>query len=200
MNLILRLYDIQGGRILIDGQDVREVTQDSLRRAISMISQDPMLFHRSLFDNIRYGSLDATDDEVQDAARSAHAHEFIAALPQGYESLVGERGVRLSGGQRQRVAIARAVLKNAPIFFLDEATSSLDSVTERHIQNSIAHLLRGRHPSSLPIGYRRFRIWTVLSFLMEGKLSRMAPMRNCWRGVAICPNVEHAGRRVPAGK
>ena len=152
MNLILRLYDIQGGRILIDGQDVREVTQDSLRRAISMISQDPMLFHRSLFDNIRYGSLDATDEEVQDAARYAHAHEFISALPQGYGSLVGERGVRLSGGQRQRVAIARAVLKNAPIFFLDEATSSLDSVTERHIQDSIAHLLRGR--TSIVIAHR----------------------------------------------
>jgi ATP-binding cassette subfamily B protein len=152
MNLILRLYDIQGGRISIDGQDVREVTQDSLRRAISMISQDPMLFHRSLFDNIRYGSLDATDEEVQDAARHAHAHEFISALPQGYGSLVGERGVRLSGGQRQRVAIARAVLKNAPIFFLDEATSSLDSVTERHIQDSIAHLLRGR--TSIVIAHR----------------------------------------------
>jgi ATP-binding cassette, subfamily B, bacterial len=152
MNLILRLYDIQGGRILIDGQDVREVTQDSLRRAVSMISQDPMLFHRSLFDNIRYGSLEATDEEVQDAARHAHAHEFISVLPQGYGSLVGERGVRLSGGQRQRVAIARAVLKNAPIFFLDEATSSLDSVTERHIQDSIAHLLRGR--TSIVIAHR----------------------------------------------
>jgi ATP-binding cassette subfamily B protein len=152
MNLILRLYDIQGGRILIDGQDVREVSQDSLRRAISMISQDPMLFHRSLFDNIRYGSLEATDEEVQDAARYAHAHEFISALPQGYGSLVGERGVRLSGGQRQRVAIARAVLKNAPIFFLDEATSSLDSVTERHIQDSIAHLLEGR--TSIVIAHR----------------------------------------------
>ena len=144
MNLILRLYDIQNGRILIDDQDIRDVTQDSLRSAISMISQDPMLFHRSLLDNVRYGSLEATDDEVQDAARRAHAHDFIVSLPQGYNSLVGERGVRLSGGQRQRIAIARAVLKNAPIFFLDEATSSLDSVTERHIQDSIEHLLRGR--------------------------------------------------------
>jgi ATP-binding cassette subfamily B protein len=144
LNLVLRLYDIQGGRILIDGQDIRHVTQDSLRRAISMIAQEPMLFHRSLLENVRYGSLDATDDEVQDAARRAHAHEFIVSLPEGYDSLVGERGVRLSGGQRQRVAIARAVLKNAPIFLLDEATSSLDSVTERHIQESIAHLMEGR--------------------------------------------------------
>ncbi|MCC7042640.1 MAG: ABC transporter ATP-binding protein [Acidobacteria bacterium] len=144
VNLILRLYDIQGGRILVDGQDIREVTQDSLRGAIAMISQDPMLFHRSLLENVRYGRLDASDQEVQDAARQAHAHEFIASLPDGYNSLVGERGVRLSGGQRQRIAIARAILKNAPIFFMDEATSSLDSVTERHIQDSIEDLMRGR--------------------------------------------------------
>jgi ATP-binding cassette, subfamily B, bacterial len=144
LNLILRLYDIQKGRILIDGQNVCDVSQDSLRSAISMISQDPMLFHRSLLDNVRYGSLDATDIEVQDAARRAHAHDFIVALPEGYNSLVGERGVRLSGGQRQRIAIARAILKNAPIFFMDEATSSLDSVTERHIQDSIEDLMRGR--------------------------------------------------------
>jgi ATP-binding cassette subfamily B protein len=141
---VLRLYDIQGGRILIDGQDVREVTQDSLRRAVSMIAQEPMLFHRSLLENVRYGSLEATDDEVQDAARRAHAHEFIMSLPEGYDSLVGERGVRLSGGQRQRIAIARALLKDAPIFLLDEATSSLDSVTERLIQDSIATLMEGR--------------------------------------------------------
>jgi ATP-binding cassette subfamily B protein len=144
LNLILRLYEIQKGRILIDGQDIRNVTQDSLRRAISMISQDPMLFHRSLLENVRYGSLDATEAEVQDAALRAHAHEFISSLPDGYNSLVGERGVRLSGGQRQRIAIARAVLKNAPVFFLDEATSSLDSVTERQIQDSIENLMRGR--------------------------------------------------------
>jgi ATP-binding cassette subfamily B protein len=144
LNLVLRLYDIQGGRILIDGQDVRDVTQDSLRGRISMIAQEPMLFHRSLLENVRYGSLDATDDEVQEAARRAHAHDFITSLPDGYDSLVGERGIRLSGGQRQRIAIARAVLKNAPIFLLDEATSSLDSVTERHIQESIAHLMEGR--------------------------------------------------------
>src|SRR4029453_13534885 len=96
-----------------------------------------MLFHRSLRENIRYGSLDATDEQVQEAARRAHAHDFITALPQGYDALVGERGVRLSGGQRQRIAIARAVLKNAPLVIMDEATSSLDSVTERHIQESI---------------------------------------------------------------
>jgi ATP-binding cassette subfamily B protein len=143
-NLILRLYDIQGGRILIDGQDIREVTQDSLRQSIAMIAQEPMLFHRSLLENVRYGRLEATDDEVQDAAIRAHAHEFITSLPDGYDSLVGERGVRLSGGQRQRIAIARAILKDAPIFFMDEATSSLDSVTERQIQEAIEGLMRDR--------------------------------------------------------
>jgi ATP-binding cassette subfamily B protein len=152
VNLILRLYDIQGGQILIDGQDIRGVTQDSLRQAIAMISQDPMLFHRSLLENVRYGRLDATDAEVQEAARQAHAHEFIVSLPEGYDSLVGERGIRLSGGQRQRIAIARAILKNAPIFFMDEATSSLDSVTERHIQDSIEDLMRGR--TSIVIAHR----------------------------------------------
>ena len=144
VNLILRLYDVQRGRILIDGQDIREVTQDSLRGAIAMISQEPILFHRSLIENVRYGRLEATDDEVQDAARRAHAQDFITSLPEGYDSLVGERGVRLSGGQRQRIAIARAVLKDAPIFFMDEATSSLDSVTERQIQDAIEELMRGR--------------------------------------------------------
>ena len=152
VNLILRLYDIQGGKILIDGRDIREVTQNSLRRAVSMISQEPMLFHRSLRENVRYGALDASDEDVQDAARRAHAHDFIATLPQGYGALVGERGVRLSGGQRQRIAIARAVLKNAPIVIMDEATSSLDSVTERHIQESIQQLMEGR--TSVVIAHR----------------------------------------------
>jgi ATP-binding cassette subfamily B protein len=152
VNLILRLYDIQSGRILIDGQNVREVTQQSLRRAVSMISQEPSLFYRSLRENVRYGSLDATDADVQEAAHKAHAHEFINALPQGYDALVGERGVRLSGGQRQRIAIARAVLKNAPIVIMDEATSSLDSVTERYIQESIHNLMQGR--TSIVIAHR----------------------------------------------
>jgi ATP-binding cassette subfamily B protein len=152
VNLLLRLYDIQGGRILVDGQNIGEVTQNSLREAISMIAQDPMLFHRSLRENVRYGSLDATDEDVQEAARSAHAHDFIESLPQGYSALVGERGVKLSGGQRQRIAIARAVLKAAPIVIMDEATSSLDSVTERHIQESIEDLMRGR--TSIVIAHR----------------------------------------------
>jgi ATP-binding cassette subfamily B protein len=144
VNLILRLYDVTEGHIFIDGQDIRDVTQDSLRTSIALIPQDPSLFHRSLMDNIRYGRTDASDEDVIEAAKRAHAHEFIRALPQGYDSLVGERGVKLSGGQRQRIAIARAILKNAPILILDEATSQLDSVTERFIQDSLWELMQGK--------------------------------------------------------
>ncbi len=144
VNLILRLYDVADGQIMIDGQDIRDITQDSLRAAIGMIPQDPTLFHRNLMENIRYGRIEATDEEVIEVAKRAHAHEFITKLPQNYASLVGERGVKLSGGQRQRIAIARAILKNAPILILDEATSQLDSVTENYIQESLWHLMQGK--------------------------------------------------------
>jgi ATP-binding cassette subfamily B protein len=152
LSLILRLFDLNSGHILIDGQDISEVTQDSLHRNIGMIPQDPFLFHRSLKENIRYGRLEATDAEIREAAQKAYAHEFIEALPRGYGSLVGERGVKLSGGQRQRVAIARAFLKNAPILLLDEATSQLDSVTERNIQSALWTLMKGK--TTLVIAHR----------------------------------------------
>jgi ATP-binding cassette subfamily B protein len=142
VNLILRLFEPQTGSIIIDGQDIQTVSQESLRSKIAMIPQDPMLFHRTLMENIRYGWLEATDEEVVEAAKKAHAHEFILDTEKGYESLVGERGVKLSGGQRQRVALARAILRDAPILLLDEATSSLDSITERYIQDSIDYLMR----------------------------------------------------------
>lgn len=144
VNLILRLFEPQAGVIAIDGQDILGVTQDSLRENVSMIPQEPMLFHRSLMENIRYGRLDASDDEVVEAAKKAHAHDFILRTEQGYASLVGERGVKLSGGQRQRIAIARAILKNAPILILDEATSALDSVTEKQIQQGLDFLMHGK--------------------------------------------------------
>lgn len=144
VNLILRLFNVNEGAILIDGQNICDVTQDSLRSAIAMIPQDPSLFHRSFMDNIRYGRVGATDKEVVKAAKQAHAHEFISKFPQGYKSLVGERGVKLSGGQRQRIAIARAILKNAPILVLDEATSQLDSITENMIQESLWKLMQGK--------------------------------------------------------
>jgi len=144
LNIMLRLFETQSGSILIDGQDIQCVSQESLRASIAMIPQDPMLFHRTLKENIRYGRLDASDEEVFEAARRAHAHEFIMETEDGYDSLVGERGVKLSGGQRQRIALARAVLKDARILLLDEATSALDSVTERHIQESLSFLMAGK--------------------------------------------------------
>lgn len=144
LNIVLRLFESQAGSIMIDGQDIQRVSQESLRANIAMIPQDPMLFHRTLMENIRYGRLDASDEEVIEAARKAHAHEFILESEDGYDSLVGERGVKLSGGQRQRIALARAVLKNASILLLDEATSALDSVTERHIQESLSYLMEDK--------------------------------------------------------
>jgi len=144
MNLILRFYDLQSGKILIDGQDIRESTQDSLRAQVSVIPQEPMLFHRSLLENIRYGKITASDEEVFAASKLAHAHEFIIEKPEKYESLVGERGIKLSGGQRQRIAIARAFLKDAPVVLMDEATSSLDSFTEKLIQQSLTQLMKNR--------------------------------------------------------
>lgn len=144
VDLILRFFDIESGKITVDGQDISRITQSSLRENISMIPQDTSLFHRSLMDNIRYGQIDASDEEVIEASKQAHCHEFIEQLPEGYQALVGERGIKLSGGQRQRIAIARAMLKNAPILILDEATSALDSVTEKHIQESLRSLMEGR--------------------------------------------------------
>ncbi|ESZ19963.1 ABC transporter ATP-binding protein [Mesorhizobium sp. L2C084A000] len=150
--LIQRLYDVSGGRVLIDGQDISNVTQASLRSQIAIVQQEPILFHRSLADNIAYGQPGVSQAEIEEAARLASAHEFIARLPKGYGTLVGERGVKLSGGERQRVAIARAFLANAPILILDEATSSLDSESEMLIQKAIERLMVSR--TTLIIAHR----------------------------------------------
>jgi ATP-binding cassette subfamily B protein len=144
VKLLQRLYDLQGGRILIDGQDIAATQQGSLRRSIAVVPQDPALFHRTIAENIAYARPDATRQEIALAARRARAHDFIAALPKGYDTLVGERGVKLSGGERQRVAIARAFLADAPILVLDEATSSLDVETEVQIQAATEELMAGR--------------------------------------------------------
>ena len=144
MGLLMRMHDVTAGAIRIDGQDIREVTQESLRGAIGLIPQDTNLFHRTLMENIRYGRPGASDEEVMQAARRAHAHDFIAELEHGYHTLVGERGIKLSGGQRQRIAIARAILRNAPILLLDEATSALDSHSEQMIQEAMREAMAGK--------------------------------------------------------
>jgi ATP-binding cassette subfamily B protein len=144
VKLIQRLYDVDSGAIRIDGQDVRAVAQASLRRAIAVVPQDPALFHRTIAENIAYARPGASRDDIIAAARRARAHAFIEALPQGYDTLVGERGVKLSGGERQRVAIARAILADAPILVFDEATSSLDNETERDIQAALAEVIEGK--------------------------------------------------------
>jgi len=157
--LLLRMYDVTEGAVRIDGQDIAQVTQDSLREHISFVPQEPILFHRSLRDNIRYGRPEASDEEVIEAAKKAHCHEFIASLPEGYDTHVGERGVKLSGGERQRVAIARAILKNAPILILDEATSALDSESEALIQDALRTLMEGK--TVIVIAHRLSTIMTM---------------------------------------
>jgi len=142
--LLLRFVDVQNGVIEIDGQDIRLVAQEDLRHHISYVPQEPLLFHRSIFDNILYGRPNATPEEVYEAAKKAHAEEFISQLPNGYDTLVGERGVKLSGGERQRISVARVMLENAPILLLDEATSALDSESEKYIQDSLKTLFEDK--------------------------------------------------------
>ena len=158
LSLILRLYDPTSGAVKIDGHDLRSITQKSLRERIGLVTQETFLFHDTISNNIRFGRLDATPDEVHEAARAAYAHDFIMAQPKGYETVIGDKGCLLSGGQQQRLAIARAVLKNAPILLLDEATSSLDSESEQQIQKALAKLATGR--TVIAIAHR---LSTVLS-------------------------------------
>lgn len=169
--LLLRFADLQKGQILIDGQDIAKLRQEDLRAQIAYVPQEPILFHRSLLENIRYGRLDATDEEVFEAARLAHAADFIDQLPDKYETLVGERGIKLSGGQKQRVAIARAMLSHAPILILDEATSSLDSKSESLIAEALNRLMAKR--TTLVIAHRLSTIRRLdrIIVLQDGKLA-----------------------------
>jgi len=159
MKLLLRFYDVDSGRILISGHDIKRVTQQSLHENIAYVPQEPLLFHRTVLENIAYSKPQATLEQVRTAAKQANALEFIEKLPKGFETLVGERGVKLSGGQRQRIAIARAILKDAPILILDEATSALDSESEKLIQDALEKLMKGR--TSIVIAHRLSTIATL---------------------------------------
>jgi ATP-binding cassette subfamily B protein len=170
IKLLLRMHDITNGKISVDEQNIAKVTQDSLWKNISLVPQDPILFHRSLLENIRYGKPEASEEEVRQAARLAHCDEFISAFPEKYETHVGERGVKLSGGERQRVAIARAILRNAPILVLDEATSSLDSESESLIQDALNNLMKNK--TVIVIAHRLSTIMTMdrIIVLKSGKI------------------------------
>ena len=170
VSLLLRQHDLDGGVITIDDQDISNITQHSLREQIAVIPQEPALFHRSLRDNIAYAKHDATQEEVEEVAKMAQAHEFIIDLPDGYNTLVGERGVKLSGGQRQRIAIARAMLKNAPILILDEATSALDSVSEVAIQKALHILMQGKTVIAIAHRLSTLREMDRIVVLEEGQV------------------------------
>ena len=202
-SLILRLYDLQGGRLSIDGQDVSAVSQDSLRSQIGMVTQDTALLHRSVADNIRYGRRGASDQELVDAARRAHAHEFILSLRDGkgrsgYEAHVGERGVNLSGGQRQRIAIARAFLKDAPILLLDEATSALDTESEAQVQAALERLMAGRttiliaHRLSTVRGADRIYVIDRGQVVEVGDHGQLVSRRGLYARLAGSQDLDHA--------
>lgn len=170
VKLILRFADIDRGDITIDNQPITAISQQDLRSHIAFVPQEPLLFHRTIFENIKYGKLDATTADVEHAAKQAYAHDFIVKLPHGYESLVGERGIKLSGGERQRIAIARAILKDAPIVILDEATSSLDSISEQYIQDALDKLIE--HKTTIIIAHRLSTIQRMDRILVmkDGKI------------------------------
>ncbi|CAM2166227.1 ABC transporter [Burkholderia latens] len=168
--LLQRFYDTQDGAVMVDGQDVKSITQDSLRQAIALVPQDISLLHRTIYDNIAYGRPDATRDEVLAAARDARCSEFIEAMPEGYDTIVGDRGVKLSGGQRQRIAIARAILKDAPILLLDEATSALDSASEEAIQSALDRLMIGRTVIAIAHRLSTLRNFDRIIVMSNGKV------------------------------
>jgi ATP-binding cassette subfamily B protein len=198
--LLQRLYPAERGRILIDGQDVAALAQDSLRRAIAVVPQDISLFHRSILENIRYGRPDATDDEVIAAACAAHCDDFIRRMPEGYGTMVGERGVRLSVGQKQRVAIARALLADAPIILLDEATSALDTESETAVQYALSELMRGRtilavaHRLSTIIGFDRVIVLDEGRIIEDGPPEQLRQRRDGTFARLWLAQTDEAGR------
>jgi ATP-binding cassette, subfamily B, bacterial len=196
--LIQRFYDLDNGRILIDGQDIARVTQDSLRAAIAVVPQDLSLFHRSAMENIRYGRPDATDAEVIEAAAFASCRDFVEALPQGFDTIVGDRGVKLSGGQRQRIAIARAFLKNAPLLLLDEATSALDGESEEAIRQALARLMRGRTVITIAHRLSTVRNLDRIVVLQAGQVVQDGPPDQLMRHEGIYRNLVRREMRLLA--
>ncbi|MEA2098337.1 MAG: ABC transporter ATP-binding protein [Patescibacteria group bacterium] len=178
IKLLLRNHDVSAGKILIDGQDISRITQESLWKNISLVPQDPILFHRTLMENIRYGKSEATNKEVIAASKLAHCHEFIVSSPEGYNTYVGERGIKLSEGERQRVAIARAILRNAPILILDEATSSLDSQSESLIQDALAKLMENKTVIVIATGFQQLLKWTESFILIKEALLKTERISN----------------------
>ena len=173
--MLQRFYDLQHGRVLIDGQDIARVTQDSLRAAIAVVPQDISLFHRSVIENIRYGKPDASEEELRTAALAARCGDFMDALPEGLDTIVGERGVKLSGGQRQRIAIARAFLRDAPLLLLDEATSALDADSEEAIREALGRLMLGRTVVAIAHRLSTLRSFDRVVVLRDGEIVQDGP-------------------------
>jgi ATP-binding cassette subfamily B protein len=180
--LLQRFYDVQEGRILIDGRDIARITDESLREAIAVVPQDISLFHRSVLENIRYGRPEASDPEVRDAAEAAQCRDFIDALPEGFATIVGNRGIKLSGGQRQRLAIARALLKDPPILLLDEATSDLDTDSEEAIRVALERLMRGRTVVAVAHRLSTLRDFDRIVVLRAGEIVQDGPPDELLRG------------------
>jgi ATP-binding cassette, subfamily B, bacterial len=173
INLLMRFYDVNEGAILVDGVDLRDITRDDVRQQIGVVLQEPYLFHGTIFDNIAYGKPGASPDEIMAAAKAAYAHDFIVSFPDGYDTIVGERGTRLSGGERQRISIARAILHNPKILILDEATASVDTQTEQQIQNALKNLVTGRTTFAIAHRLSTLRNANRLVVLDKGQIAEM---------------------------
>jgi subfamily B ATP-binding cassette protein MsbA len=194
-SLLLRLYDPENGMISLDGRDIRSITQASLRENIGVVSQDVFLFHDTIIENIRYGRLDATEDEIMAAAKRAHAHDFILAQTDGYNTVIGDKGCNLSGGQQQRLAIARAFLRNAPILMLDEATSALDGESERLIQGDLEELAKGRTVIAIAHRLSTIRNSDKIVVMNEGRIVDIGTHEELLRSSEIYQhlhNLQHA--------
>jgi ATP-binding cassette, subfamily B, bacterial len=190
--LLQRFYEVEDGRILIGDQDITHVTQDSLREAMAVVPQDISLFNRSILENIRYSRPDASDEQVWKAAIAARCHEFIEAMPEGLETIVGDRGHKLSGGQRQRIALARAFLKDAPILLLDEATSALDHESEEMIREALSRLMRGRTVVAIAHRLSTLRSFDRLVLMEDGKIVLDGPPENLIKADSRFAEVERA--------